>query len=103
MSAIKESRVTSIVRFWINLALILIGLLGLFLLIDMVRTPFLLKDRTRDVSVSVPVFVGENSLLPLMPVRVQADGGAAIASPHLVGAKGELRFRTTNWQIKFIT
>jgi len=101
MATMEDYRVTRIARFWINLVLLAALAVGVLLALWLLVSPFVMAEGDNPAQASVPVVVGSSSLAPVLPITVETVPGETFLSPHLVGARGELRFRTTHWGTQF--
>lgn len=89
-------------KVWLDVVLVLGGLGGAVVAVWLAVSPFVLRAGGRPVDAQVRVSLGPSMLLPVSAV-VATAADDAIRSTHLVKARGELRFETTDWLVQVVS
>jgi hypothetical protein len=102
MLATGDSRLTKGVKVFLDLFLALglvgCGVLALWLLVS----PLFMAGGETVAEAAVAVVIGSRSVRPVVSVAGAPVENESIRSPKIVDARGELRFRTSRWDLQFV-
>jgi hypothetical protein len=101
MSAVADSRLTRVIRVWLDLVFVL-GLVACAgLAAWLFISPFVMAGNRTGMDAAITVAIGSRSVRPVIPVETLAEQGDTIHSLQIVDARGELRFVTSSWELQF--
>jgi len=95
--AIRKARLARALKVWLDLVLV-VGLIAWGLIVVWLTVSSIVIGPDRPADAGVRVSVGRSMMLPAVPLAASSPDHT-IAETHLVKARGELRFQTTDWLV----
>ena len=92
-----------IARAYLDICLALGAIALPLLLLWALISPLVMSDESVFVDATIPVTVGESSVVPVLSLAASGATGEEIFNLNLVKARGELRFDTTSWWLHAAT
>jgi len=102
----RSSTSARIVKICLDVVLALGGLGAALLALWLVVSPLVMSGPGKYADVSIPVAIGERSVLPVVRLEV-TNGGSGVTPDHrhprIVKGRGELRLETTHWSLQSLS